>query len=287
MATLVTDPNNLVYWIWLSKIPTIGIKTRRLLLEAFDGDPRKIYEADEEEYGQISQIGSKRARNIVNNKSLDVAERILDKCIKNHISILTLEDDAYPAMVKEIEDMPTHLYYKGTPRLSPAGVAIVGARRCTRPGKEKAVSLATELARQGITVISGMAKGIDSYAHTACLKAGGYTVAVLANGLDRCYPNEHRLLQQRIEEGGLLLSQYEPGEPPRKAYFPQRNRIIAACAREVCLVDTGTRSGAYITRDYAIKYGRKVTYGVSPGISPGSSPGVSPGVSPYGPDPYA
>lgn len=115
--------------------------------------------------------------------------------------------------------MPLYLYYKGIPMNNLEGVAIVGARRCTASGKKKAVELAYKAVASGEVVISGMAKGIDSYAHTACLKAGGYTVAVLGNGLDICYPDEHRLLQQRIEENGALISEYEPGVQPQKVFF--------------------------------------------------------------------
>ena len=103
-----------------------------------------------------------------------------------------------------------------------------------------------------------MAKGIDSYAHTACLKAGGYTVAVLGCGLDICYPSEHRLLKQRIEEQGLLLSEYPPGTLPHSCHFPKRNRIIAAWSREIYIPEAGKKSGAWITAAYGEKYGRRV-----------------------------
>ena len=115
-----------------------------------------------------------------------------------------------------------------------------------------------ELAEQGIPVISGMAKGIDSYAHTACLRAGGYTVAILGNGLDICYPAEHKILMQRIAEQGLLLSEYEPGIKPNAKHFPARNRIIAAWSNRVIIVEAGKGSGALITGDIARKYGREV-----------------------------
>lgn len=138
------------------------------------------------------------------------------------------------------------------------GVAIVGARRCTASGKEKAVKLAYKAVTSGEAVISGMAKGIDSYAHTACLKTGGYTVAVLGNGLDICYPDEHRLLQQRIEENGALISEYEPGVQPQKVFFPCRNRLIAAFSKKIYIIEAGFKSGALITGDYGQKYGRHV-----------------------------
>ena len=109
-------------------------------------------------------------------------------------------------------------------------------------------------------VISGMAKGVDSYAHTACLKAKGYTVAVLANGLDICYPSEHEKLKECIENKGLVISEYPPGIRPTKYTFPKRNRLISAWSDELIVVAAGKKSGALITADYSKKYGRKIIY---------------------------
>lgn len=253
------DGCDLIYWIWLSKIPGIGVKTRRALLEWFGGSPKQVYEADEAEYRKIRDVGEKKAKNIVQSKSLEVTEVILDNCLKSHISIMTMRDAIYPDYAKFLFDMPTHLYYKSTVGVNQDGIAIVGARRCTHEGKTRAVELANQAVDSGRMVISGMAKGIDSYAHTACLKANGYTVAVLGNGLDVCYPSEHSLLKQRIEERGLLLSEYEPGVLPRREYFPRRNRIIAAWSKEIYIVEAGLKSGALITADYGRRYGRRVT----------------------------
>ncbi len=250
--------SDLIYWIWLSTIPGIGIKSRRLLLENI-GDPRKIYESDEEIYRGVPQIGnSNRIKNIDKNKSLEKAKRILDDCDRNNISIMTMRDMSYPEYAKSIPDMPTHLYYKGTPQDKPAGVAIVGARRCTQEGKMKAAELAKETVKADVPVISGMAKGIDSYAHTACILNHGYTIAVLGNGLDICYPREHNLLKQRIEENGLLLSEFSPGVQPIRGNFPRRNRIIAAWSEKIYVIEAGKNSGALITGNYGRKFGRKV-----------------------------
>ncbi len=187
------DGDELIYWIWLSKIPGMGTVSRRLLLDKFTS-PKKIFEVGKEELQTVSGIGESKAEQIIKCRSLETAEKILMNCEKNRIRIMTLEDDYYPEYAKKILQMPTHLYYKGIPQRNSIGIAVVGARRCTREGKQIAIEEATHCVAQQIPVVSGMAKGIDSYAHTACLKAGGYTVAVLGNGLDICYPSEHNIL---------------------------------------------------------------------------------------------
>ena len=139
-------------------------------------------------------------------------------------------------------------------------VGIVGARRCTQETKRAVAELAVAYTEKQTAVISGMAKGVDSYAHTACLKAKGYTVAVLANGLDICYPSEHEKLKECIENKGLVISEYPPGIRPTKYTFPKRNRLISAWSDELIVVAAGKKSGALITADYSKKYGRKIIF---------------------------
>lgn len=126
--------------------------------------------------------------------------------------------------------------------------------------KRAVAELAVAYTEKQTAVISGMAKGVDSYAHTACLKAKGYTVAVLANGLDICYPSEHEKLKECIENKGLVISEYPPGIRPTKYTFPKRNRLISAWSDELIVVAAGKKSGALITADYSKKYGRKIIY---------------------------
>ena len=164
----------------------------------------------------------------------------------------------YPKRAKILEDAPVVLYYKGHFQDMKDPVAIVGARRCTQEAKYKAVNLAEQYTGSGQTIISGMAKGIDSYAHTASLKAEGYTVAVVGNGLDICYPSEHKKLMDCIIEKGLLLSEYPPGIRPSRYTFPRRNRLISAWAERIIVIAPGKGSGALITAEYGRKYGRQV-----------------------------
>ena len=247
----------MIYWIWLSKIPGIGCYTSRLLLKELK-EPRKIYEASYAQLIKIKGIGPKKAKQIYDTKDLKKAQKILKDCEKNGIKIMTINDDIYPQKARVLEDMPICLYYKGIINNDIKTTAIVGSRRCDRLARQRTIEIATKLTKQGISIVSGMAKGVDAYAQTACLKAGGYTIAVLGNGLDICYPSEHRILMKNIERQGLLISEYEPGIKPQKVYFPRRNRIIAAFSDEIIVTSAGKGSGALITAQYAEKYHRRV-----------------------------
>ena len=137
-------------------------------------------------------------------------------------------------------------------------VGIVGARRCTQEAKQQVIDLTQKLVSANVTIVSGMAKGIDAYAHTVCLKSGGSTVAVLGNGLDICYPREHNKLMECIINNGLVVSEYPPGTPPTRYHFPKRNRLISAWSDQLYVIAPGKGSGALITAEYAQRYGRKV-----------------------------
>jgi DNA protecting protein DprA len=171
---------------------------------------------------------------------------------------LSFDDPLYPPRVNNLQNQPAVIYYKGTLRPPQTSVGIVGSRRCTAYGKQVAAEAAAFLAQQGITVASGLAKGIDSYAHTACLKEGGYTLAFVANGPDICYPPEHRSLMEEILVSGAVLSPYPPGTRPRQEYFPLRNRILSAWIDQILVVEAGERSGALITAGYALEQKQRV-----------------------------
>lgn len=247
----------MIYWVWLSRIKGIGVQLQRALISHFK-DPKEVYNATKEQLLKVKDFGPSRAEYVLKSRSLIEASRIIQDCQKKGIHLMTLNDDIYPKYAKEIYEMPILLYYKGHPIKDSIGSAVVGSRRCSKLGKERAIRIAYGLAENSIPVISGMAKGIDSYAHTACLKSGGYTVAVLGCGLDICYPSEHKLLMQRIEENGLLLSEYPPGTPADNHHFPKRNRIIAAWSKTIYIAEAGNKSGALITKEYGEKYGRDV-----------------------------
>ncbi|WP_243187021.1 DNA-processing protein DprA [Clostridium muellerianum] len=182
----------------------------------------------------------------------------MKKCEKNNIRLLTINDFLYPSKVKSIKDSPILLYYLGTINKDSMGVGIVGSRRCTSYGKKVAKEVAEILAKNSIPVISGMAKGIDGYSHTACINSGGYTIAFLGNGVDLIYPKEHIKLMEKIIENGAVISEYPPGTKPYPKNFPKRNRLIAAFSNQLLVVEADENSGSLITAQFAKKYNREV-----------------------------
>ena len=173
----------MIYWIWLTQLPFIGPVTARYLIEELK-DAENVYKADAGYLAEVPGLSERQRRSILQNHSLEKTKRILEDCQNNNISILCWNDKRYPARAKKPSDAPVVLYYKGYFKNMNQTVGIVGARRCSQESKQKTVALASEYAQKQVAVVSGMAKGIDSYAHTACLNAGGYTVAILGNGLD-------------------------------------------------------------------------------------------------------
>jgi len=172
---------------------------------------------------------------------------------------LTLEDSAYPAVLREIADPPEPLYVRGTlDEQDRAAVAVVGARRASAYGLAVAEWLGRELGRHRVTVVSGMARGIDGAAHRGALMAGGRTIAVLGCGPDVVYPAEHEDLMGQIIESGAVVTEFPPGTPPLPHHFPQRNRIISGLSLGVVVVEGRERSGASVTADFALDQGREV-----------------------------
>ena len=211
-----------------------------------------------EQLAEISDLSVRQRESIIRNHSLEKAKRIFEECQNKNIFVLCWDDDRYLARAKKPTDAPVVLYYKGNFREMDQTIGIIGARRCSQESKQKTVFLASECAQKKITVVSGMAKGIDSYAHTVCLNTGGYTVAILGNGLDICYPAEHNKLMKCIEEKGLLISEYPPGTHPDRYRFPRRNRLISSWSDKLFVIQAEKGSGALITAEYSRKYGREV-----------------------------
>ncbi|WP_207637674.1 DNA-processing protein DprA [Butyrivibrio sp. WCD3002] len=209
-------------------------------------------------------IGKKKISSFIEQRQdMDIrnrAEEILEVSRTLGIDVVTREDVAFPVRFKNISDIPVVLYMKGSLMINEyeSSAGIVGARRCTKEGKGKAIELATSAVSHGSAVISGMAKGIDSYAHTAAIKSGGYTIAVLGNGVDICYPKEHDRLYEEIARCGCVLSEYPPGTMPREYNFPRRNRLIAALSDTLYVVDAGRHSGTETTIESSRRYGRQV-----------------------------
>lgn len=174
-----------------------------------------------------------------------------------HISTINLQSPNYPKLLREISNPPTKLFIKGELPDQPA-VAIVGSRRPSQYGRQVTYRLASDLAKAGVTVISGLALGIDSVAHQAALEAGGRTIAVLACGLDRIYPSSNQGLAERVAGQGALISDYPKGTEPLRHHFPARNRIIAGLSQAVIVTEASAKSGALITANFALEQNRQV-----------------------------
>ena len=173
-------------------------------------------------------------------------------------TVLTIKDGSYPPSLKSIPDAPVVLYKKGPLPLPREAFAVVGARKASFEGMLLAEAIADTLSLAGITVVSGLARGIDAAAHKGALNGKGGTVGVLGCGIDRCYPMENWTLFESIGQVGALLTEYGPGADPRKHHFPERNRIIAGLSRGVLVVEASERSGSLITARLALDYGREV-----------------------------
>jgi DNA processing protein len=172
--------------------------------------------------------------------------------------VLTIRDDTYPDLLRHIPDAPIVLYALGPLAPADGALAVVGSRKASAEGINLAGKISETLSSAGITIVSGLARGIDTAAHTRALTGTGGTVAVLGCGIDICYPPENKLLFEQIGRGGLVVTEYAPGEQPVPYHFPERNRIIAGLARGVLVVEATARSGSLITSRLALEYGREV-----------------------------
>lgn len=246
-----------LYWIWLTGIPSVGPVTQKKLLEHF-GTPTAIYRADKGELTKVKGMRPALVEQIRNARSLEQAQKIVDGMVRKSIRLLTFHDRLYPHEVKTIPKSPIILYYRGRILENGMGVGLIGSRHCTAYGKQVAVETADFLARHHIPVISGMAKGIDGYAHTACLKADGYTMAFLGSGVDICYPKEHESLMNKIVEKGVVLSSYPPGTPLYPHHFYQRNFLISAWSSKLLVIEAGEKSGALSAVNYAKQMKREI-----------------------------
>ncbi|MBM7581248.1 DNA processing protein [Caldicoprobacter guelmensis] len=253
------DIEDKVYWIWLSSIPGIGAKRFYYLVKRF-GSPRAVWECgDEDILDACGLIGDRVAQNLITHKSMAYLEKAQKIAEDPEIEVITLIEDEYPKLLKTIYDPPPVLYCKGQPlRETPYMVSIVGSRRTSEYGRQMAERLAYDLSCAGVTVVSGLARGIDAMAHRGALRAGGYTIGVLGCGVDVVYPRENKKLFMQVQQQGTLISEYPPGTQPAAGNFPARNRIISGLSQAVLVVEAGNTSGALITVDFALEQGREV-----------------------------
>jgi DNA processing protein len=248
---------DLRYWVGFNMVKGIGPARVRRLLDHF-GDLALAWHAVPEDL-RAAGLDRRACEALVAARQGIDLDQVLQRLAQSGVSVLTWESPDYPVNLRNIAQPPPVLYTQG--QLTPAdewAVAVVGTRRASAYGREVARELAAALAASGVTVVSGLARGIDSVAHRAALEAGGRTVAVLGSGLDQIYPAEHQPIAAAIAKAGAVVSDYPLGTPPDSVNFPPRNRIISGLAKGVVVVEADERSGALITATFAAEQGREV-----------------------------
>ncbi|ATW24549.1 DNA-processing protein DprA [Candidatus Formimonas warabiya] len=252
------DPRELKYLLALYSLPGMGQRHLKLLIDYFQSSEYAWQQSDLWERVPGWTGHDRRAFTGEGLGKGDV-ERVYENFLKSGAQALTLQDDAYPLLLRNIYDPPYVLFYRGTlPGEGDLCVALVGSRKATAYGRFMAETMAQGLGEKNVWVVSGMARGIDTWGHQGCLKAGGKTLAVLGSGVDVVYPRENRGLYEQIIASGAVLSELPLGTPPLAQHFPARNRIISGLSRGVIVVEAAEKSGSLITVDFALEQGRDV-----------------------------
>lgn len=252
-------PESLLYDIELLQVPGIGSVTARLLIRHF-GTAQAVFSARKRQLLLLDGIGEVTANEIVQHQpNLSRATAIVETCAKNDIQIITSQHPQYPSRLQNIPDAPLLLYYKGNTTLQPARtVAIVGTRTPSERGIALTEQLVEQLAPYQTTIVSGLAYGIDITAHKHCITQQVPTLAVLGSGLGHIYPAAHKKVAHQITQHGGILSQFPLHAQPDREHFPQRNRIIAALADALIVVETATSGGSIITANIAAEYQKPI-----------------------------
>ena len=251
------DQESLKYWIALRAVEEVGCVGFRTLLQAFSS-PRAVFSATAQTLQVIPGIGPKTANHIRAFSDWGMAEREIERARELEVAIVTCEDPIYPRNLLNIYDYPPLLYVQGSLCPEEICVAVVGSRLASVYGRYTTEKISRELALQGITVVSGLARGIDAAAHRGALAGKGRTIAVLGCGLDIVYPPENEGLAGAVVAHGALITEFPFGTPPNAPNFPSRNRIISGISLGVVVVEAGEKSGSLITARIAAEQGRSV-----------------------------
>lgn len=245
------------YWIWFSRINKIGAKAQNKLLEKYH-NPERIWNLTKEELQEI--LDNKQVEIVLNQNNRENLEKYDEYMQKRKIKMITILDEKYPKKLRNIYDPPVVLYVKGNASIiNNLSIAIIGSRICSNYGMEVAKQFAYNLSKYNINIISGFAKGIDTYAHIGAMQANGTTVAIMGNGLDIIYPEENRkIYEEIIKNNGVIISEYIVGTKPEKLNFPARNRIISGLSDGILVVEANKKSGTFITVDFALEQGKNI-----------------------------
>lgn len=251
------DYDKLKYWLALKSIAGIGNIIFPVLVDDFCS-LESIFSASASELQATQGITKKAAAAIAGFKNWDSIKKQMELMENAGINIVTYQDELYPAKLLEIYDRPPFLYVNGSLKKDDVNISIVGSRLASTYGKYTTERISRELALRGVTIVSGLARGIDSAAHRGTLATHGRTIAVLGSGLDIIYPPENKKLFADICQNGAVVSEFPPGTPPRACNFPARNRIISGMSYGVVVVEAGEKSGSLITARLALEQGREV-----------------------------
>lgn len=248
---------SLKYWIALRSVEEVGCVGFRTLLQSF-GSPEAVFAASASALQAVPGIGPQTADYIRSFSGWKAVEQEIEKAGDLGLEIVTCEDERYPRNLLNIYDYPPYIYMKGSLLPEEVCVAVVGSRIASVYGKYTTEKISRELALQGITIVSGLARGIDAAAHRGALAGKGRTIAVMGCGLDTVYPPENEELAQAIAANGAVISEFPFGTPPNAPNFPARNRIISGISLGVVVVEAGEKSGSLITARIAAEQGRSV-----------------------------
>ncbi len=248
---------NIRSWLALKYLPGVGDCLYKNLLEGF-GSPARVFAASEEALSRVEGISRRALEAILAGPPSVAVNAELTRVQQHGCRIIPYSHEDYPSLLREISDPPPLLYVMGRLGGSVPAVSIVGSRKATRYGRDMARRLASDLAGQGIAVVSGLARGIDTAAHEGAVSAGGQTIAVLGSGLSVLYPAENRRLADRIAECGAVVSEFSMQEEPNAYNFPRRNRIISGMCLGTVVIEAAAKSGSLITARLAGEQGREV-----------------------------
>ncbi|MDF2839679.1 MAG: dprA [Clostridia bacterium] len=249
---------DLKYWVWLSSLPGIGSRKFYKLIQCFQ-TAENVFYSSREELKRCGVIHDDVVEVVMNNRSIEKIDKYLKKVKDNGINVYLSNQDEYPMNLKNIYDPPPILYSLGELKQEDnESISIVGSRKASEYGLKTAEKLAYDLAQNGITVISGMALGIDAAAHKGAIKGGGRTIAVFACGVTNPYPRSNINLYRDIMKNGAVVSEYPLGIQPVPGNFPARNRIISGLSLGTLVVEANVKSGSLITADFALEQGRDV-----------------------------
>src|SRR5574341_758429 len=268
----VSDP--VVAWIGLRSIPGVGRTTFKKLVERF-GSPEAVLAAPPNELEEINGLSEKARAGIASFPWREHAEAEFARAGEMGVAIITADSPLFPANLKQAPDAPVYLYVKGS--LLPEDgreVAIVGTRKPTHYGTAAASRMASELAGAGMTIVSGLARGIDTQAHKGALAAKGRTIAVLGSGIDVAYPPENRGLLEEISRSGAVITENPFGTQPEAGYFPARNRIISGLSLGTVIIEAAEDSGSLITAQYTMEQ-KRLLFAVPGNVSSRNSKGTN------------